>query len=230
VQPKKQGCFFYGCSTFIILSVVVLVGGYFAFRSGVDWIVDRYTTSTPTALPKVEVTGNQYVATQDKIQKFIEAMKTGVGPESITLTAKELNELVAGNQQFKEVAPYVYFDFNGDNVGGKLNLPLTDMGFPGRYVSGEGYFTVSVENGFLQIFLNKLSVNGDSIPEAILGELKKTNLGAESAKKKETIELLKSIKSLTVSNGIVKIVRNPAQLITSPKPVDGKLGNISDEQ
>lgn len=207
-QTKKRGCFFYGCLSVIILCVIVVVGGYFAVRSGVDWMVNRYTTSSPVVLPKVDVTSQQYSLTEDKIRKFLEAMKTGAGPESISLTAQELNGLFAGDEELRKFAQYIYFDFNGDDIGGKLNLPLADMGFPGRYVSGEGYFNVSIENGFLQIFLNRLTVNGDSIPEQLMGELKKTNLGAEAAKEKETIEMLKSIKSLTVKNGVVTIVRN----------------------
>ena len=111
--------------------------------------------------------------------------------------------MVENDPAWSKLKGRVYFDFTGSQIGGKINLPLDEIGFKGRYVTGEASLNVSLESGLLLVFLDRMVVNDEPLPEQFMAGLRNVNLAAKAMEKRETVETLKKIGSLTVRNGVV---------------------------
>ena len=74
-EPKKRGCFFYGCLTSIIIAVLLVIGvcvaGYYGLSKFAGMAV-AYTDTAPMTLPAVQVDPAVYAALKKRVEEVKE--------------------------------------------------------------------------------------------------------------------------------------------------------------
>src|SRR5437667_10696923 len=74
---KRRGCFFYGCITVLVLTVLVGIAGIFVIRYGLNKFtafVEQYTETTPMTLPTVQMSATSYQQLDKRVTAFADAV------------------------------------------------------------------------------------------------------------------------------------------------------------
>lgn len=207
---KKRGCFFYGCIALIITVLVLAVGAVILFRfvkGKVDQAVAEYTDPTPMQIEKGDASPAKLKAVQDRIDAFRNGLSSGQ-PQELSLTADELNTLLAGQPDLQDLANKVYVIIEGDQMKANLSWPLPDMGplkMKGRYLNGTATIKPSVSNGRADLRIDDFQSNGKALPPQFLQEIRKHNIADDLQRDQQTAAALRQIDNLEVKDGKVII-------------------------
>src|SRR6266404_3546892 len=149
-RPKaRRGCFFYGCLTGVTLLLIVLAGFLAGYRYARKMFND-FTDSKPLPLPTVQLSQPQLDELQQRIERFREAVRQRQPAAPLALTANEINALIATDPDLKELKGKLYVTIEGGQLKGRISVPMEQVGLPvfrGRYLNGDGTFSVSLRNG-----------------------------------------------------------------------------------
>lgn len=205
-QPKRRGCFFYGCLTSVVL---VLLAGLLIFLA-VRFVRNQiysYTEAQPLKMPKVEMTDAEFQILESRVKSFASALETGKALEPLTLNERDLNALLALSANTKELADKVHVSLNGNEVKGMISIPLSGLGWlgKGRYLNGEATFKVSLENGVLIVTAQEIRVKGLPIPESVMSQLRGENLAKEAYKDPQNAETIRKFESIQVEDSEVTV-------------------------
>jgi hypothetical protein len=211
--PKKHGCFFYGCLTLVVLAVLLGIAGFFTVRYAlgkVNAFVQQYTDTRPAVLPKVEIDPADYEKLTQRVDQFKAAADGGKGEATLTLTAQDLNGLIANNADLAQLKGRLYVAIDGDQVKGQVSVPLAELagvpglsGLQGRYLNGSAALKVALSDGLLDVHIISLDVNGAPLPEQFLAALRGENLAKDATRDPKTAEALRRLESLEVKDGAV---------------------------
>jgi hypothetical protein len=213
--PRKRGCFFYGCLTLIILTLIAAVGGVLLFRyvqTQVRGAVAEYTESQPMQLEKADVSPAKLEALRNRINAFREATANRTAPQELVLTADDINTLLANQPDLRDLADKLFVIIEDDQMKAKISWPLPDIGplkLKGRYLNGIGTFKVSLSKGDLDVRLQDVEVKGKPIPVQILQELRKQDFGEEIQRDQQAAAAINQIDSVEVKDGTVIIRSKP---------------------
>jgi hypothetical protein len=206
--PKKgRGCMFYGCLSVIIFFVLATAAIYFGVNYFVSHVIDQYTMTEPIALPKVAASEESYKVEKQRLDDFIQAVKTGQGAAEISFTQDQLNTLVNFYPELKEFRDHIFITIKDDQLGGKVSYPLDKLGFAGRFLNGEATAAVKLENGVLEIFLRSFSVKGAPVSDAFLKKISSQNLAGKLYEDPKYIEVVKKLESVAIHDGKIVIKR-----------------------
>lgn len=229
-EPKAgKGCLFYGCLTVGVVGLMVAalaVVGFLKFKEKVR----HYTDDKPAAFKTATASPQQAAATQAKWQTFLQTVKDGAQPARLTISADEINALIAQTPGWKD---RVRISFDGNQITGALSLPLNEVARAfesanpmfsefaravgqDRYLNGQATFKVSCESGVLIATLDALKVRGHELPAEIMGPLRQHNLAQELYKDPEKVEQLKRLKRINVQNGVLTIEALPKSKPAAP--------------
>ena len=209
-QPKKRGCFFYGCIALIVAVLVLAVGGVLLVRytkGKIDSVVAEYTDPAPVQIEKADASPAKVKAIQTRIDAFRNGLAS-CQPQELTLTADELNTLLAGQPDLKELADKIYVNIEGDQMKANISWPLPDIGplkLKGRYLNGTANLKVSVSHGNVDLRIDDFQSKGKPIPTQFLQELRKHNLGDDLQRDQQTASAIRQIDSAEVKDGKVII-------------------------
>lgn len=235
VTPVKtkngRGCFFYGCLTCVILTILSLVAIFFVVRG----LVHSYTSERALRLEPVTVSDDVVKTASAKIALFMAAVQGQGGSATISLTDTEINTLIAhgiskaileGSEKSKsgesgavitpeQVASELAYAKDivrvrivGDTIGGQVSIDLAPMGFPGRFLNGDSAAYVSLHDGKLDVKVKSLIINGFPIPDSILSQIQGENIAENFGKTTEQRDFLRKVQSIEVKNGQVTVVAN----------------------
>jgi hypothetical protein len=126
-------------------------------------------------------------------------------PESLVLTADELNALISRKN---ELRGKVHLAIQEGKISGEVSIP-TDF-FPGakdRYFNASATFNVSLDNGVLIVTLADAAVKGKKVPQNIIEGIGKENLAKDVYKDAEVAETLRRFSSLTIEKD--KVILTP---------------------
>lgn len=207
--PKKRGCFFYGCLSMIVLSLVAVLLIYLGFRY-LGRVAEEFTDSKPALIETVEVSPARLEALQKRLAAFKEVLDAQKVSEELSLSAEDLNSLIANEPGLKELRNRVFVSIEGDWIKGKVSIPLDK--FPlfrlkGRYLNGTATFKASLENGHLLVMLDTLEVNGKPLPAQFLSQLRKQNLAQDVQQDPKTAQAIQKFETIRIQDGSV-IVKN----------------------
>jgi hypothetical protein len=179
-RPKaRRGCLFYGCLTGTILLLIVLAGGLAGFRYFRKMFND-FTDSQPLAMPAVRLTQAEIDKLQQRIDQFRNAVRQGESSGPLALTSDEINALIATDPDLKELKGKLYVTIEAGQLKGRISAPMEQVGLPvfrGRYLNGNGTFSVSLRNGALHVVPVSLSsVKGRPVPEVYMDKIRRQNL------------------------------------------------------
>ena len=214
-QKKKKsgcGCFGWGCLTIIALIALVIVGIYYF----VNKMVMEYTTDKPIALAEVTATPEEFDGVDEKLKHFVAGLKGTEPAVPLVLTDREINLYLINQPELNEISDKVRVKLDGDQIGVQVNVPLEEFGWAGRYVSGEGTLTASIENKDAVIKVKSLTLNGSTLPDEVMKKLQDENLAEELFKKPEQKKLLEAVDLVIVKNGKLIIVGKKGVLAHTP--------------
>jgi len=208
-QPvkRRRGCLFYGCLTSCILVLVVLAGLILGYLK----ILNSFTDLKPTALPTVDMSDAEKQQVRQRVDAFRNDVRSAHPTQPLSLTANEINALIATDPNLKALNGKLYVTIEGNQVKGQLSVPTSDIGlgiFKHRYINGSGGLNVSLTNGTLFLSLQSLAIKGRPIPEKYMQQVRAQNLAQGINDDPKASAGLNKLKSIEVKDG--KLLIEPA--------------------
>lgn len=210
VQPKRfpWGCLIGGCLTVVLVMMVSF--GAIAYVGYTYYIaqVNKYTSSEPAEIPKIEKTKEESDALKKRLEDFKTALEKDETQEPFVLTADDINTLISAESELKGK---IYVTIADGEISAQASIP-TDMipGGKGRYFNGRMSLKPSLQNGVLIVTLDEAEVNGEPLPSEFLDPIRKENLAKDAYKDPKSAEFLRKFDSLKIEND--KIILTPAPL------------------
>jgi hypothetical protein len=206
---RRHGCFFYGCLITGILGLLLLIAAglitYVLYRS-LSQFVDENTATAPRELPKVEVPPEARQAIKEKVDAFDKAADVKDSPQTLVLTADELNALIDESPDLKG---QIYLTMEGDQIKGKLSIRLEKLSYfleklgigllRGRYFNGEVELKGSFSDGTLKLMIESLEVNGRRLPQPFVTQV--TDMIVEFSKDPRHANEVNKIESIEIKDG-----------------------------
>jgi hypothetical protein len=167
---------------------------------------DQLTATEPAEVPVVDASAQQARELNREYSTLKEAIQKGRAT-TLTLTADELNRMVATVPQLKDFRGRVHFTIEDDRLGATASIPLDQIpGFQGRYLNGDFDLQVRCQNGVLEVYATQVTVKDKPLPEKIMNKLRQQNLAQKLYEDPDTVDKLKNIESIRVADGTVIIV------------------------
>ena len=204
-RKKRHGCFFWGCLIVTIIGVFVM-----GIVGTCVWKIRQkalsFTSTTPAEVSVIESSQDEYEEIKERVSEFLKAVEEDRNAE-LSLTAQEINTLIAKSPELAEFTGRVYVRIEGDEISVDTALPLDKVpSLGGRYLNGTIGLKVSLQGGILVISPETVVVGGQPLPENIMNELRRINLAEKLYEDKEKIELIKKFKRIEVTDGKIVIV------------------------
>lgn len=158
-----RGCLIWIAGVSVLLALVVGVAGYLGYRKARAF-VDRFAQKQPLTLPAVHYSKAELDAVQKRIDGFLAAAQSNRTNAHLTLSANDLNALVASSA----FSNRVYLTLSSNAVGGRFSIPFEQLGMPlfrGRYLNGSGTLDIGAASGSFTISFREFAVNGVDLPE-----------------------------------------------------------------
>src|SRR5438045_2801394 len=141
--PKqKRGCLFYGCITLVILAVLAGIGAWVTFRYAVKtasvWI-EQYTSTNAVPIESVAISRSELKSLQERLTSFSESLAGRQGARELVLSADDINAIIQSDRQYIGLKDKLFVMIEGDQIKGKLSMPLDDFGpfkLKGHYLNG----------------------------------------------------------------------------------------------
>ncbi len=193
---KRRGCFFYGCVTVLVLTVLVGIAGFFLVRYGLNKFtafVEQYTETTPMTLESVEMSKADYQQLDKRVTAFADAVNARKATPPLVLSENEINALIANNPAWRSLKGKVYVTIEGDHR------------LKGRYLNGSAALKVSLTNGVLAVTILSLEAKGQSPPPPVMAQLQTINFAQNSAQDPKTQEMIGRFESIEVKDGKITI-------------------------
>jgi hypothetical protein len=207
-QPKRRGCFFYGCLITGILLVLGLLAAYLGTRYVIRKVVN-YTDAAPMALPATAATPAQVAATQQRWDAFVKDVKAGKATAPLALNTTDLNALIAGSGS-ANLKDSVRVTIEGDQLKGQVSLPLDQFKIGllrGRYLNGTMAVKLGLRDGRLAVHAESVQTSRGPLPAAIMDKLRQENLAEQAMQDPDTAKALAELESIEVSDG--KLIITP---------------------
>jgi hypothetical protein len=208
-QPvkRRRGCFFYGCLTSSILALVILALPVLIYLK----ILNMFDTK-PAALPTLDMSDADMQQVRQRVDTFRNDVRSAHPTQPLTLSANEINALIATDPSLKALKGKVYVNIEDSQVKGQVSVPTADVGlgfFKRRYINGSGAFNIALTNGTLFLSLQSLAIKGRPIPEKYMQQVRSQNLAQGVNDDPKASAGLSKLKSIEVKDGKIVIVPAP---------------------
>jgi hypothetical protein len=210
LEPKKKsgpGCLFYGGVVAAILLSVLVLAGFLGYRYARS-LVAEYTDDHPASLPAVQLSDEAMSRLRERVGNFNHAVMGNQAAGPLTITAEEVNALIATAPELQALNGHVYITLEGDQPKAQVSIPADSLGLKplrGRYFNGTGTFKVSFENGVLQVSLESLTVKGKPVPEPIMRHIRPQNLTAQLNADPQVQPVLARLQQIQIQEGKVTV-------------------------
>lgn len=202
--PKKRGCLLAGCITVLVLALGILITAVIGLKYAKKMVTD-FTEPTPASLPQTQMPRADLQKLQDRVDKFREDVRALRPAGTLSLTPEELNALIDTDQDMQGLRGHVYITGIEDGkIKGKLSIPLDAAGlqaFKGRFLNGDGIFTLLLKNGLLRLTVENISVKGTPVPEVYMNQLRKYNLARDINNNPRASAAMDRLESIEVKDG-----------------------------
>jgi flagellar basal body-associated protein FliL len=175
---KKSGMGCLGCGCLIVILIILLlvglVGGaiYLGFKQ-----VVTVTSSAPAAIPAYNGTDDIYTGAQKKLADFNQAVGAGT-PASLTLSADEINALLAHDPDLAKFQVRIAVSLDGDEARVQGSLPTDAIPYlgkevPGRFFNLDTTFVIHFNDDtkIVSLDLHKAQLGDTTAPESSLAGL-----------------------------------------------------------
>jgi hypothetical protein len=200
----RRGCLFYGCIGGLVMLLVIVIAGLIGLHYFKKMYND-FTDSQPASMPAVHLTQAETDEVRRRVDSFRDSVRAKRPTPALTLTADEINALIANNADLKSSKTTFYITLADDKITGQLSVPLEKVGltiFKGRYLNGSGTFLLSFQNGVLHVTAQNITVKGKPLPEVYMDSIRKQDL----ARDLDASAALERIQDIQVKDGKITIV------------------------
>jgi len=177
-------------------------------------MVNSFTDSKPTELPTLQMSKAEIDQVKQRFEAFEQAVREQHATKSLSLTADDINALIASSAEPQTLKGKLYVSLEGDQVKGQVSVPLQDVGlrmFKGRYLNGSATFNLGFRDGVLIVTPQTLVVKGKPVPEVYMQEIRKQNFAASLTNEPAAVAVLKGLQDVQVKEGKVVIVPKEQQ-------------------
>lgn len=205
-QQKKRGCFFYGCLTAIVISIVLIIGVFVGVRYFRNVLIDNYTQTTPMALPPLDSSTESYLRVKSRVETFQTTIRSGKAA-TLELTAAEINTYLASQPGLEGQTDFFRVSIDGDQLGGVVSFPFDYEGHHDRYVNGMVKLKISMKDGQLSGHVLNVQVGNNTLPQEVMSRFLGDDIFSEMSPeaKKELLEALSGVRSIVVEGGKLKL-------------------------
>lgn len=213
------GCLLGGCLSVVLLFVIGIGASGFGLYWYLSRQIDQYTSTQPESIPITEYSKEQIGAVKKRLDDFKAALDSGAQPETLELSADDINALISQNDEFKG---RIFVSIDDGKISAQISYPLDK--FPlgkGRYFNGKVTLKASLENGVLIVTLDDAVVNGAPVPAKFLDEMRDQNMAKDTYKDPKVAEFLRKFDRLTIDDDKLILVPVP------PKPPKADAGESS---
>ncbi|HXT12417.1 MAG TPA: hypothetical protein VN873_12710 [Candidatus Angelobacter sp.] len=222
-QKKGRGCLFWGGIVAAVLLLLALLTGYSVYRY-VKKLVAEYTDTKPMEIPAVTLSQAEITNLQQRVNDFDVALKKNQATKPLTLTAEELNALIAYATRTNPTPVRLYFSFTNNSVQAMLSLPTDELGkrlgfrmLRGRYFNGSGDFAVSLHDGRLSLTVKSLFVKGRPLPEKFMANIRSENFADSWTNDVQLTQALAKLQEVKVEDGKLIVIPKPPETNAPPK-------------
>ena len=171
--PRRGGlgCAAKGC--LVLLVVGLLFGAAVGGAGYLAWSRVRgdYTADHPVPVPVSEATEAQAAEVAARLKAFADTVNGG-GRATLTLSAADLNAVVARDPRYRNLRGRVFFAVVKDTLHARVSAPLDGIPtFRGRWFNGEAGLDVAFEDGELTLNPVSLEVAGKPVSRQVLRAL-----------------------------------------------------------
>ena len=208
VAKPRRGCFFYGCITSLVLLAIVLAA-VLAVLHYAKKMINQYTDSQPMELPTVQMSQGEIDKLKQRFEAFEEAVRAQRPTQPLTLSADDINALIASGPKQQALQGKFYLSLDGDQVKGEVSVPLREMGlrmFKGRYLNGSATFSLSFRDGTLWVSPQTIMVKGKPLPEVYMQHIRTENLAAGLTNEPKAVAVLQGLQDIQVKEGKLVVV------------------------
>jgi hypothetical protein len=213
-QPANagRGCLFYGGIAALVLFVLVIAGAVVGVRHARKMLTD-FTDPAPRPLPSVQTGPAETAALRKRVDDFRDAVRAGREPAPLSLNEDEINKLIATDEDLAPLKGHLHVSaIEGDHIKVQLSAPLDQLGLPifrGRYLNGDGTFTLALRGGLLHLKAQEMLVRGQPIPENYMQVIRAQNLAKPLNENRIVSVGLDKLKSIEIKGGQLVIVPAP---------------------
>ena len=236
--PPSHGgcgkCCLFGCLGVAIFAVVAAIGLYLALPYLGRQFRDAYTASEPKELPKLKVTEEEIGEINRRIDGFKKVAEGQTIGTVLTLSARDVNALIAGSDAWKDKPGRVFVRIEDDKIMADVSLPLDDMvtdrdgretldklGLTGRYFNASATLKMELRGGKLVVHLDDATVKGKAVPGVLMAAIRKQNLAEDlSVKNPQMAKDLRKLDSIEVKDGQIIIKSKTANDKAAAEPDD----------
>lgn len=204
----RRGCLFYGCLSGTVCLLAILI----AFLLGLYQLkrmLNFYTDNHPVQLPVVQMSAAEIEAIKQRVEDFQDAVRTGRPTQPLSLTADEINAMIQNDPNLSGAKGKMYVSIDGSTVKGQMSLPLDQLGLPifrGRYLNGNGTFSVGLHNGNLLVLAESLTVKGKALPGVYMDKIRSQNLAANLSNNPRASVALSHLQEVRIADGKLTLV------------------------
>ena len=223
-RRQGRGCFFWGCLSLVVVFLVLLIGIPLAAYFTVRHYVNKFTSDVPLNIVAVELPEEEMKALEARFETFDAAMDKGE-PQDLEVTAKEINAMIAKDEQLKG---HVFVRIADGKVGGDVSIPMDQLpGGGSRFLNATADFDVSMDGGVLIVTLADAKVNGAPLPQAIVDGFAGQNLAKEAYEDPDSAEVLRKFDSLEIVGDKI-ILKARKQAAEPPAPVAPEIESMDE--
>jgi hypothetical protein len=206
-QPPKprRGCLFYGCITCVVL-LLLSIGALLIGIHYVKKVINRYTETQPMELPTVQMPQDQVNKLKQRFEAFEAAVREHRPTQSLTLSADEINALIANGPEQQALKGKFYISLEGEQLKGQVSFPLEQVGLKGRYLNGSATFNMSLHDGVFVVSPRTLVVKGKPVPEMYMAKFRQANLAASVTNEPKAVAVLQGLEDIQIKDGTLVAV------------------------
>lgn len=211
VRRASRGCLFYGALGAGVILLLLILGAYLGLRYAKKLVIE-YTDERPALLPQVQMSQADLQRVQRRVDNFRENLREEKNTTPLTLTANEVNILIATDPDLAPLRDKIFVTFNAAQLEAQISVPLDELGLPklrGRYLNATGKFAVIFRDGVLRVFPQSLEVKGKPLPEVYMKRLRKYNLVDRLNSDPRATAALEALEEIQIKDGNLVLVPKP---------------------
>jgi len=219
-KKSGRGCLFWGGIIAAVLFLLLLLTVYGAYRYA-KHLIAAWTDTKPLPAPALQMSHSEVTNLQARVHAWDDGLKHNqpVGP--LTLTADEVNALIAAEARTSGPPPRLFFSFNSNQVQAQISVPLNGMfghWLDGRYLNGSGNFAVSLRDGNLALHVKSLAVKGKPLPENFMQPLRAQNFAEGWTNDPDLSAAIGKFQEIKIEEGKLIVIPKTREPHSEPQP------------
>ncbi len=214
-QPvkRRRGCLFYAFFLGTLL-LVILAGLLLGFLQ----TLRNFTDASSRSFPPVSLSSAEVEQLQRRVDTFRDNVHSARSAEPLSLTANEVNALIAMYPDLHVLKGKLYVEnLENNQVTGRVSIPASQIPvgvfklFKNRYLNGLATLDLSFKNGTLHLNIQSITVKGKPLPQRYMEAARGKNIAQVINNDPRLSVALNKVQSIEVKDGKIVIVPTPPQ-------------------